>query len=289
MAREADLFVVCKNCSSEVSPYVTECPYCGQRVRKRAPKIERNEGGEPSAPKSSLRDRARTRRAGKPATPGRSRPGAGTRSGPVSPRLGRLRRGELPGLAVDGRPVITIALVGACFAVYLLGVAGAFSPFRLVLQGPLGDEPSWRALSAPFVHYSGGGRVFAGGAYQFATMVGVGLFGWLLERRHGFIVVVGVALVAGAGGMALAGLLDPDRVAFGANGMALGLLGAWVMPDLRAWRRDDEYEGDLLGTAVIATVLLLMPLAVTGASAVAGVSGALGGLVLGFALARRSA
>jgi uncharacterized OB-fold protein len=35
MARGADLFVVCKNCGSEVSPYVTECPYCGQRVRKR--------------------------------------------------------------------------------------------------------------------------------------------------------------------------------------------------------------------------------------------------------------
>ena len=42
------LFVVCKNCGSEVSPYVTECPYCGQRVRKRAPKLER--GGEDAAP-----------------------------------------------------------------------------------------------------------------------------------------------------------------------------------------------------------------------------------------------
>ena len=35
-----DLFVVCKNCGSEVSPYVTECPYCGTRLRKRAPKID---------------------------------------------------------------------------------------------------------------------------------------------------------------------------------------------------------------------------------------------------------
>ena len=38
---QPDLFVVCKNCGSEVSPYVTECPYCGQRVRKRAPKLDR--------------------------------------------------------------------------------------------------------------------------------------------------------------------------------------------------------------------------------------------------------
>ena len=36
-----DLFVVCKNCQAEVSPYITECPYCGTRLRKRAPKIDR--------------------------------------------------------------------------------------------------------------------------------------------------------------------------------------------------------------------------------------------------------
>ena len=42
MSTEPDLFVICKNCSSEVSPYITECPYCGHRLRKRAPKIERS-------------------------------------------------------------------------------------------------------------------------------------------------------------------------------------------------------------------------------------------------------
>ena len=36
-----ELSVVCKSCRSEVSPYVTECPYCGTRLRKRAPKLER--------------------------------------------------------------------------------------------------------------------------------------------------------------------------------------------------------------------------------------------------------
>ena len=39
MAGTPDLFVVCKKCGSEVSPYITECPYCGQRLRKRAPKL----------------------------------------------------------------------------------------------------------------------------------------------------------------------------------------------------------------------------------------------------------
>ena len=51
---QPDLFVVCRNCGSEVSPYVTECPYCGQRVRKRAPKLDRS-GGEPQPKKRRRR------------------------------------------------------------------------------------------------------------------------------------------------------------------------------------------------------------------------------------------
>ena len=74
---QPDLFVVCKNCGSEVSPYVTECPYCGQRVRKRAPKIDRS-GGEPQ-PKR----RARAR------------------------KLPRLRADEIAGIAPDTRPYAT--------------------------------------------------------------------------------------------------------------------------------------------------------------------------------------
>src|SRR6202008_4662809 len=49
MASGPDLFVVCKKCGAEVSPYITECPYCGTRLRKRAPKIERD--GTISEPK----------------------------------------------------------------------------------------------------------------------------------------------------------------------------------------------------------------------------------------------
>jgi hypothetical protein len=50
---QPDLFVICKNCGAEVSPYVTECPYCGQRVRKRAPKLER--GGDDAEPRPKRR------------------------------------------------------------------------------------------------------------------------------------------------------------------------------------------------------------------------------------------
>ena len=44
-----DLFVVCKSCGSEVSSYVTECPYCGTRLRKRAPKLDAPELTERAA------------------------------------------------------------------------------------------------------------------------------------------------------------------------------------------------------------------------------------------------
>ncbi|KAA0269287.1 MAG: zinc-ribbon domain-containing protein, partial [Acidobacteria bacterium] len=41
MSQTPELSVVCRSCGSEVSPYVTECPYCGHRLRKRAPRLER--------------------------------------------------------------------------------------------------------------------------------------------------------------------------------------------------------------------------------------------------------
>src|SRR3954467_11536277 len=276
MARGAELFVVCKNCQSEVSPYVTECPYCGHRVRKRAPKIER--GGAKAAREP------RRARGGPPRS--RSRARTATARGP---RLGRLRPGEIPGLRADGltRPWATIFLVGACFAVYLLGVAGAVNATDLIIIGPI-DGDWWRPFTAPFVHIGGGGGVFAGGAYQFATMLGVGVFGWLLEGRPGAGIVVVLFLLGGAGGMALESVVDPSPLGLGANGFALALLVAWAMPDVMAWRRDEDWEGDLLGAATIGLVLLLMPLAVPGCSAIAGFTGVLAGLLVGLPLARAS-
>jgi membrane associated rhomboid family serine protease len=260
MSRGADLFVVCKNCGSEVSPYVTECPYCGQRVRKRAPKIER--GARP------------------PREPRRAE------KAPRAPRLSRLRPGEIPGLSADGvtRPWATFLLIAGCFGVYLLATAGAFSALDLVV---FGTEEPYRFFTAPFVHWSGGLSIFAGGAYQFATMIGLGVYGVLLERRHGAWVVILLYLLAGAGGMAAAGALESESVIGGANGLALGLLAAWAVPDVLAWRRDEQYDGDLLGTLVIAVVLLALPIGVELASPVAGATGLVAGLLVGLPLARR--
>ena len=83
MAGPPDLFVVCKSCGAEVSPYITECPYCGNRLRKRAPKLDK--GGVPKVPKQRRR--------------------------PSAPSLSRLRPGEIPGIRVDGKPYATMLIV----------------------------------------------------------------------------------------------------------------------------------------------------------------------------------
>ena len=79
-----DLFVICKSCGSEVSPYITECPYCGNRLRKRAPKLDRDQ-------------RVAERKA-------RRQP---------PPLLIAAARDEIPGIRGDTRPYATIVLVVA--------------------------------------------------------------------------------------------------------------------------------------------------------------------------------
>src|SRR6478672_4735186 len=94
MASGPDLFVVCKNCGAEVSPYITECPYCGTRLRKRAPKIERD--GTISEPKPK-----RSRRTRRPKV---------------------ARSGRVPGVSappVGRRPWATIVIVGLSLGLWL--------------------------------------------------------------------------------------------------------------------------------------------------------------------------
>src|SRR5215203_3633003 len=149
MASGPDLFVVCKSCNSEVSPYITECPYCGTRLRKRAPKLDK--GGTPRA--SRRRER---------------------------PKLSRLKPGEIPGVKADGRPYATILLVLASIVVSLCFRAGIL-PLRylddLVATSPL-DGEYWKLVTQLFVYFNSTG-------YEIAALSAVFLFGWLLERRHG--------------------------------------------------------------------------------------------------------
>ena len=247
MASGPDLFVVCRSCGREVSPYITECPYCGSRLRKRAPKLER--GGTPKQPK-----------------PMRKRPS-----------LGRLRPNEIPGIRADRRPYVTIALVLASIVVTILFNAGVFFLGDLALGAGVTDE-YWRTVTTLFVYGQNG--------YEIVVLAAVFLFGWLLERRHGGWATLLVFLLAGAGGMFAAIAAGDADLALGANGAALGLLAAWSVRDLLGRRHGIEDDSDMLGVLAIAVVLVLLPLAAPEASAVAGLVGGVIGLVLGLALAR---
>ncbi len=52
MTSGADLFVVCKQCGSEVSPYITECPYCGQPPAQARAEAAARERARPRPPRS---------------------------------------------------------------------------------------------------------------------------------------------------------------------------------------------------------------------------------------------
>jgi membrane associated rhomboid family serine protease len=242
-----DLFVICKNCGSEVSPYITECPYCGNRLRKRAPKLDRH---------GRIAERASRR--------------------PPSPSLSRLRRGEIPGIRHDSHPYVTVALVLAGIVGCLVWRTSAVSLPQIIVFGHLGTK-WWRALTAPFVYNNTG--------YAFVALSVIALYGTLLERRHGPVLVMALFLLGGVGGAALAGQFS-DHVAIGGNGIALALLTAWAMQDLVALRQDKEVDGDLLGTAVLAAVVALMPLAAPDANWICAGAGVVAGILIGYPLAR---
>jgi membrane associated rhomboid family serine protease len=242
-----ELFVVCKSCGSEVSPYITECPYCGNRLRKRAPKIDRE---------GRVAERKRRR--------------------PPTPSLPRLRRGEIPGIRPESRPYVTIALVLAGLVGALLWRTGVVNIGQIAVFEKPGSH-WWRLITSSFVYNNTG--------YAFLSLGAIAVFGWLLERRHGPLPVIALYAVGAVGGTAAAAALYSMPVALGANGGALALVVAWAIPDLLSLRHGEEIDGDLLGAAAIALVVALMPLVVPQSTWIADAVGLLGGLAIGLPLA----
>jgi membrane associated rhomboid family serine protease len=242
-----ELFVICKSCGSEVSPYITECPYCGNRLRKRAPKLDRQ---------GRITERLSRR--------------------PSSSALPRLRRGEIPGIRPEARPVGAIALVVLGIVGCLIWRTQAVSLGELAAYSPL-QYHWWRVFTSPLVYDNTG--------YAFVALSAVALYGVLLERRHGPLPGLLLFVLGGAGGAALSARFT-NQVILGGNGAALALLTAWALPDMLAVRRGQDIDGDLIGTAVIAAVLALMPLAVIDASWLSDAAGVAAGVLIGLPLAK---
>lgn len=255
-----ELSVVCKSCGSEVSPYVTECPYCGNRLRKRAPRLER-EGDEIRVHESRRDKRKRERRE-------------------------RVAERQPRSFDLDAKPVATAVtlLIGAI--VIVVGQAVPLSLDELgAIVGPVGSE-AWRFVTAPFVYDDIGAFIVTG--------LAIGVFGASVEQRLGtlltaiLIVATGTLGMLAAGAVQSSGLVD-FLVANGGNGVALGLLAAWLMLWRAEARTHFSESLDTIGVGLVAVVLLLLPLVEVGADPVAGVVGGLVGLAMGSIAARRGA
>ena len=257
---ETELSVVCKSCGAEVSPYVTECPYCGTRLRRRAPKLERR--GDELLARESRRDRRRRRAAA--------------------------RRARRPALRIaTERPYVTIALILGPAILVVIERAADLSVYRLgtVVGGPI-STPWWHYLAAPFVYDDVG--------YLFVVCLAVVLLVPDLERRLGPPATALLLVACGALGALAAPRLDNAfgdglTVVAGGNGIALGALGAWVALRHTDARQDPTEEYDWIPVAIGAIVLLALPLVEDFANPWAGIVGGLVGLAAGYSatLARR--
>ena len=252
---ETELSVVCKSCGAEVSPYVTECPYCGTRLRKRAPKLERH--GDGLQARETRRDRRRRRAAERRARP---------------PRLAFL---------APERPYATLAAILGPAALLVVQRAADLSLSSLgVIDAGVDAIAWWQYLAAPFVYDDLG--------YLFAIGLAMALFVPYLERRLGIVATL-ILLIAcgGLGALAAPGLDealgDGFTVMAGGNGIALGAVGAWWVLHRADARDDPTEEYDWIAVAVAACVLLLLPLVEDLANPWAGVVGGLVGLGCGFA------
>jgi membrane associated rhomboid family serine protease len=188
-----------------------------------------------------------------------------------------MRRGEIPGIAADSRPYGTITLIALSLIATVVWSTDKVSLLDMgAVYGPIGGD-WWRLPAAPFLHDNAG--------YQFVSLLAVGIFGTVLERRFGWYVPPFIFLLTGAAGVGASVAADSYPV-FGANGAALGLLTAWFV-EWRMTRQTDD-ETDMIGATVFAAVLILLSAAWEPARIAAAAGGALAGALCGFMLAARS-
>lgn len=283
----AELFTECSSCGQQVSTFVTECPYCGTRLRKRAPRLDRKDGdleallgdgpedpvGDPGDPRDnvvSLRPKGRAKLR-------RQAPAAQSTKRRRRPSGGRLRTVAAVG---EGRPWATLLIV----LISLIGLPATIiiGQQDLLLSGGVSGNPVWRYLVAALSYDQG--DIW----HAFAVLTTFGVFGWLWERRTGGVlgpaIVLGTFLVAGVGGLVASAAIDSGGIQAGASGAATALASAWIVAELRARQRKESIDGDLLGASVLLLVTLATSTIVVAGAPVAAWLGVVLGAGLGLAL-----
>jgi membrane associated rhomboid family serine protease len=239
---ETELSVICKNCGSEVSPYVTECPYCGARLRKRAPKLERRGDALEAKPRRGAAFRIRL---------------------PARPSLGAQR------------PYATLAAILASAALLLVQQASDASLAAIGgLTVPV-DGEWWRTLTAPFA-YADVGYLFVVAVGLAIFSIGVERRLGSLPTAVLLLACGSLGMLAAGG---IAGARGEIVTIAGGNGVALGALAAWFAIRRAEARRAIDEDYDHVGVVVAAAVLLVLPIFESTADPFAGlVGGAVGGL-----------
>jgi membrane associated rhomboid family serine protease len=244
---ETELSVICKNCGSEVSPYVTECPYCGARLRKRAPKLERR-GDTLEAQEPRRRRRRIPRLGGASFTVSAERPYATM-------------------TVILGSAILLLVQKATGYALGSFG--GLVIPFQ---------EEWWRYFTAPFAYVDVG--------FLFVVSLALAIFSTGVERRLGTLRAAVLLIACGTLGMVVAGAVaDPDSLTIiaGGNGMALGAIAAWFVIRRAEVQGEIGEDFDVVGVAVAAAVIILLPLFAPTADWAAGLAGGAVGALAGFA------
>lgn len=258
---EPELFVICPNCGSEVSPYVTECPYCGNRLRKRAPDLKKDRKQREKAAKKAEKDAEKRRKRTKSILTGR---GGGER--------------EMPEYLSGSRPPIAVSvLILASIVLSVASRASGFPPVDWIFSSDLSSRP-WLLVTSPFFN--------EGFGYGFVSLLAIAMFGSGIERRFGPAAVVAIWLVCGASGVAAEYLLAPNTlVANGSIAIAVGMMAAWLIYVLQ---REDLRDYDPYGLVAVSAVLFAMPLVSEEASVWMIIGGLAGGSVCGALLVLRT-
>ena len=140
-------------------------------------------------------------------------------------------------------------------------------------------------FTAPFAYADVG--------YLFVVSIALVLFAAGLERRLGSVSVAVLLLACGSLGMlaatGVANAADELAVIAGGNGMALGAIAAWFAVRRSEAKGAIDQDYDLIGVAVAAAVILLLPVFESSADVVAGLAGGVVGGLAGIAASALSA
>ena len=238
---ETELQIVCKSCGSEVSPYVTECPYCGARLRKRAPRLERTGDG--------LEARPSTRK-----------------------RLSRFKP-SLP--SGSGRPWASLLLIAVPALALIVGTLLERSAIEMgALVVPF-ESDWWRYLAAPFV-YEDAGQVFAIGVV--ILLFGPGLEA-RLGSVSTLVLLIACGSLGLLGAFAVEDQRGVEAVLAGGNGLALGAVASWWVISREDGTDPDRIPVIVAAVAILLLPLFASEFS-PWAAPIGGAVGALAGIVV---------